>query len=48
MNSFMFLIVAAIVAVVVWGLTEPWRQGRRWQRHRDKQNKASDREIGRH
>ena len=46
MNSFFFLIVAAIVAVVVWGLSEPWRQQRRWQRHRDKQNKAIDREIG--
>ena len=46
MNSFFFLIVAAIVAVVLWGLSEPWRQQRRWQRHRDKQNKAIDREIG--
>jgi hypothetical protein len=45
MNSFVFLIAAAIVAVVVWGLSEPWRQQRRWQRHRDKQNKAIDREI---
>ena len=46
MNSFLFLIVVAIVAVVVWGLSEPWRQGRRWQRHRDKQNRTIDREIG--
>jgi uncharacterized membrane protein YccC len=48
MNSFLAPIVAAIVAVVVWGLSEPWRQRRRWQRHRDRQNKAIDREIGRH
>jgi hypothetical protein len=47
MNSFLFLIGAAIVAVVVWGLIEPWRHARRWQRHRDKQNKDIDREIGR-
>jgi uncharacterized membrane protein YccC len=47
MNSFLFLIVGAVVAVVVWGLSEPWRQPRRWQRHRDKQNRAIDREIGR-
>jgi uncharacterized membrane protein YccC len=47
MNSFLFPIVAALVAVVVWGLSEPWRQRWRWQRHRDRQNKAIDREIGR-
>jgi hypothetical protein len=46
MNSFFFLIVAAIVAVVVWGLIEPWRHARRWQRHRNRQNKAIDRERG--
>ena len=48
MNSFLFLIVAAVVAVVLWGLIEPWRQQRRWQRHRERQNKAIDKEIGRH
>jgi hypothetical protein len=47
MNSFPSPIVAAIVAVVVWGLSEPWRQRTRWQRARDRQNKAIDREIGR-
>jgi hypothetical protein len=46
MNSFLFPIGAAILAVVVWGLTEPWRQRRRWQLHRDRQNKAIDREMG--
>jgi len=46
MNSFLSLIGVAIVAVVVWGLSEPWRQRRRWQRHRDRQNKTIDREMG--
>jgi peptidoglycan/LPS O-acetylase OafA/YrhL len=45
MNSFLSLIVVAIVAVVVYGLFEPWRQRRRWQRHRDKQNRDIDREM---
>ena len=48
MNSFLFVIVAAIVAVVLWGLVEPWRQRRRWQRHRERQDKAIDKELGRH
>ena len=43
MNSFLFLIVAAVVAVVLWGLIEPWRQQRRWQRHRERQNMRSTR-----
>ena len=47
MNSFLSLIVAAIVVVVLWGLIEPWRQRRRWQRHREKQNRAIDKERGR-
>jgi hypothetical protein len=47
MKALQFLIVAGVVAVVAWELSEPWRQQRRWQRHRDRQNKVSDREIGR-
>jgi hypothetical protein len=48
MKALQFLIVAAVVAVAAWELIEPWRQRRRWQRHRDRQNKVSDQEIGRH
>jgi hypothetical protein len=47
MKALQFLIVAGVVAVVAWELSEPWRQQRRWQRHRDRQNKVIDREIGR-
>jgi len=45
MNSFLSLIVVAIVGVVAYGLSEPWRQRRRWQRHRDRQNRDIDREM---
>jgi hypothetical protein len=45
MKALQFLIVAAVVAVAAWELIEPWRQRRRWQRHRDRQNRDIDREM---
>jgi type II secretory pathway component PulK len=39
-DSIIVVLIVAVVAVVVWGLSETWRQNWRWKRHRDRQNRG--------